>query len=178
MTAVTKNKHLQNCKLVDYTGSLTGFKQWTGFGPEFVSMIRNSAETAKSVVVVDRAFDSRFAGPMIVRDHVNVSGNNPLLGPNHPAGERFPVVQGVYLCGLFPDLREAVVAGLKEGVRANEPELQALRTIGVDACTYNMVPSMLIAAHAGWKVLGIVLSENETLTEELLSKIMEMRGAN
>lgn len=166
---------LKGAKLVDFTGTAKGFKQLNKFGPDFTDMVR-SAKDCKAVVVVDRAVGSRHAEPMIVRDHINLSGNNPLLGPNHPGGDRFPVVQGVYL-NDFVGLSTGIAAGLHESAQPDRNDIESVRNLGADCCCYNMVPAMLVAAHAGWKVLGLVLPEGVELTAEQLKEIAAMTGS-
>ncbi len=147
------------------------------FGPEFVELVRGSKDGSKAVVVVDHGFGGRFTSPLIARDHINLTGNNPLVGHNDPAiGERFPIVQGIYLTDLLKGANSGVVAGLKEGVKPDSEEQELLRTIGADICSYNLVPSMLIAAHAGWKVLGILLSDDANLSAEQVNEINELTG--
>ncbi|MBX9690432.1 MAG: hypothetical protein K2X27_27200 [Candidatus Obscuribacterales bacterium] len=168
----------KGAKLVDFTASPhAGFEHMDKFGPEFIEMVRNKSNGSKAVVVIDHGFAARYTGPVLVRDHINLSGNNPLVGPNHPAGERFPIVQGIYFSDILKDCQQGVLAGLKEGVKPDSEEQQLLRTIGADVCSYNLVPSMLVAAHAGWKVLGIVLGENSRLSEKQLAEIKELTGA-
>ncbi len=168
----------KNAKLVDFTGKINGYTQMKGFGPEFVDLVRNCKDGSKAVVVVDHGFSGRYASPLLVRDHLNLSGDNPLIGHNDPKiGERFPIVQGIYLTDALKGVSTGVVAGLKEGVKPNSDEQKLLRTIGADICSYNLVPSMLIAAHAGWKVLGILLPDDGNLSTEQIDEIRELTGS-
>lgn len=164
----------KGAKLVDYTGKVKSFKQMNGFSKEFIDLVRECKDKSKAVVVIDHGFGGRHNKPLIVRDHINLSGNNPLVGPNHPCGERFPIVQGIYLNEALKGVDTGIVAGLKDGVKANSEEQTILRTIGADICSYNLVPSMLVAAHAGWKVLGILLPDGSELSTEQLKEIAEL----
>ena len=163
----------KNAKLIDYTGSHKGFQHLKQFGNDFVDLVRKCKDGAKAVVVIDRAIDNVKAA-LLVRDHINLSGNNPLLGPNDPIGQRFPVVQEIYYYGLPSGLASGVIAGLAPQVIPNSTDQKNLKEIGVDACSYNMVSSMLIAAHAGWKVLGIVVPENQTLSDDQQKQIHDL----
>jgi purine-nucleoside phosphorylase len=106
---------------------------------------------------------------MLIRDHLNLpgmAGQNPLRGPNdNSAGPRFPDMTQPY----DPDLRQmahAVAAELgftlQEGVYSfvagpsyeTPAELRFLRTIGADAVGMSTVPSVIVARHAGMRVVG------------------------
>lgn len=166
----------KGAKLVDFTGSVKGFRQMNGFGQDFIDMVRKDDDGAKSVVVVDRGFGGRYAQPAIVRDHLNLSGNNPLVGPNHPLGERFTIVQGIYADGGLKGFESGIAAGLKEGVHPQGEDISLLRRFGADFYCYNIVPSMLIAAHAHWRVLGIVLPDGVELNVDQLSQLSTLTG--
>ena len=104
---------------------------------------------------------------MLITDHINLTGNNPLTGPNDERfGPRFPDMTEVY----SPDLRraakeqaEALEIPLKEGVYALFPgpmyetaaEIRAFRTLGADAIGMSTVPEATAARYLGMKVLGI-----------------------
>ncbi len=166
----------KDAKLVDYTGKTSGFQQLKSFGQEFIDLVRNKQNGTKAVVVIDKGIAGRLAGPVIVRDHVNLTGDNPLVGPNDSSiGERFPIVQGIYYTDCPKGMDTAIIAGLKAGAIPDLDELSALREIGVDISTYNIVPSMLVAAHAGLKVLGIVLPEGAELSEKQVKEIIELK---
>jgi purine-nucleoside phosphorylase len=166
----------KGAKLVDFTGRMKGFAQMDSFDGRFVEMMRSPTGT-KSVVLVDRLFAGRTASPTLVRDHLNLTGSNPLVGPNNPCGDRFPVVQGVYVSELA-DLSSGIAAGLKKGVVPNSDEIAFLRNIGADFCCYNIVPAMLAAAHAGWKVLAIALPDNGDLSDSQLQAIEKLTREN
>jgi len=106
---------------------------------------------------------------MLIRDHLNLpgmAGQNPLRGPNDDsAGPRFPDMTQPY----DPELRQiahAVAAelgfALQEGVYSfvagpsyeTPAELRFLRTIGADAVGMSTVPSVIVARHAGMRVVG------------------------
>ncbi len=167
----------KGARLVDFTGKQSGFIQMKRFDREFIDLVRKTTDGSKSVVVLDTGFGGRYAGPLVARDHINLTGDNPLVGPNHPIGQRFPIIQGVYFTCCIKGANKGVVAGLKEGVKPTSDDAQILRAIGVDICSYNLVPSMLVAAHAGWKVLGIVLPEGTSLSTSQIQEINELTGS-
>lgn len=104
---------------------------------------------------------------MVIDDHLNLLGNNPLLGPNDERfGLRFPDMTEVYSTRL----REtADTVSLATGVRVahgvyaalhgpsyeTPAEIRYLRTIGADAVGMSTVPEALVARHMGIEVLGI-----------------------
>ena len=117
---------------------------------------------------------------MLITDHLNfvgMAGNNPLRGPNDDAiGPRFPDVTHAYTPALRDLARKTAVSldlDLKEGVYAylagpsfeTPAELRFLHMIGVDAVGMSTVPTVLVAAHAGMRVLGISSITNKAILE-------------
>jgi purine-nucleoside phosphorylase len=115
---------------------------------------------------------------MAINDHLNLpglSGNNPLRGANDDdLGERFPDMSRAYDPQLLQMLHaEAEQHGipLKEGVYAmvggpsfeTPAEIRFLRLIGADAVGMSTVPEVIVARHAGMRVLGISLISNPTI---------------
>lgn len=106
---------------------------------------------------------------MLIRDHINFTGGNPLVGPNDEAvGPRFPVMFDAYT----PALRElAHEVALAQGIRLHEgvycgitgpvfftpAELRMLMQWGSDAIGMSTVPEVIVAVHRGLKVLGFAL---------------------
>jgi purine-nucleoside phosphorylase len=104
---------------------------------------------------------------MIIEDHINLMGDNPLIGPNDPAlGPRFPAMGNAY-CRELRDLarEKARIAGIdvKEGVYVGvsgpnfetPAELVFLARIGAHAVGMSTVPEVIVANHSGIRVLGI-----------------------
>jgi purine-nucleoside phosphorylase len=104
---------------------------------------------------------------MALTDHLNLSGFNPLVGPNDDLlGPRFPDLTQAYDPGLLQRLRSAARAegvSLREGVYAclagpsyeTPAEIRMLRTLGADAVGMSTVPEVIVAAHMGVKVAGL-----------------------
>ena len=90
---------------------------------------------------------------MLIADHINFSGNNPLIGPNLDRfGPRFPDVSDLYTASL----RTAVRAQAAEGPSYETPaEIRAFRTLGADAVGMSTVPEALVAGHCGMQVVGV-----------------------
>jgi purine-nucleoside phosphorylase len=104
---------------------------------------------------------------MLIRDHINMTGMNPLRGPNRDElGPRFPDMTYAYdpiLCKLMLTKAKDIGFIMKEGIYAMMPgpsyetpaEITMLRRLGVDAVGMSTVPEVIAAVHAGIKVLGI-----------------------
>ena len=111
--------------------------------------------------------DFRPGHLMLIRDHVNMSGMNPLIGPNlDELGDRFPDMSDVYNRDLRKKvLREAQADGIElyEGVYAmmsgpsfeTPAEIRFLHTIGCDAVGMSSVPEAIAAKHAGLEIIAI-----------------------
>lgn len=104
---------------------------------------------------------------MIIKDHINIMGTNPLIGPNiNEIGPRFPDMTDLY----SKNLREKIVASFKElkldfqvgvycglsGPTYETPsEVEYVRRIGGDAVGMSTVPEAIAARHMGVEVAGI-----------------------
>jgi hypothetical protein len=146
-------------KVFDFTGALGQDAVYESFGQPVIEALRQPVEN-KLAIVLDEGFGFSKSAPHLVLDHLNLSGNNPLIGPNYPSGERFPVVNGIYVTEisptLVPGMERGVAVGLKAGLKPSEPELERIRFLGGNFCCYNLIPTMLIAAHVGWRLLAVV----------------------
>ncbi len=100
---------------------------------------------------------------VLIRDHVNLQGVNPLRGPNPDLGPRFPDMSTVYTPELRELARSVSAVPLKEGVYAalggpsyeTPAEIRMLSTIGIDMVGMSTVPEVIAAGYLGMKVLGI-----------------------
>ena len=104
---------------------------------------------------------------MLIADHINFSGANPLIGANLDAfGPRFPDCSDIYTGSLRSAIKEkAAEAGmmLQEGVYAmysgpnyeTPAEIRMFRILGADVVGMSTVPEALVAAHCGMDVVGI-----------------------
>lgn len=151
--------NLAKAKIFDFTGVSGNGSSFKEYNAAVADVLRKPAEE-KLAVILDYGWGFKSPAPHLVLDHLNLSGSNPLRGPNDPIGERFPVVNGIYVtdCDLaaLQDLKTGVAAGVKHGHKASVEELEFLHSIGAGFYSYNLVPTMLVAAHAGWKVLAVV----------------------
>ena len=111
-------------------------------------------------------------GLVLVSDHINLQGSNPLTGPNDDSlGLRFPDMSDAYTASyrecakrvaqeLCIPLTEGVYAGLLGPSFETPAEIRYLRTIGADAVGMSTVPEALAARHMGIEVLGISCISN------------------
>ena len=104
---------------------------------------------------------------MLITDHINLMGQNPLIGMNDDSlGPRFPDMSEVY----NKELREIIIKeAQKLGIKLHQgvycatsgpsyetpAEVRMLRILGADACGMSTVPEAIVATHAGIKVIGI-----------------------
>lgn len=109
---------------------------------------------------------------MLISDHINFTGQNPLIGPNLDAfGPRFPDMTAVYDKKLI-DLAEQVAIeekiklqkGVYVGVAGPSMETPAetrfLRMMGADAVGMSTIPEVIVAVHCGLRILGLSAISN------------------
>jgi purine-nucleoside phosphorylase len=109
---------------------------------------------------------------VLISDHINLQGANPLVGPNDEAlGARFPDMTEAY-CKAYRTIAHKVAHNLgitlQEGVYAaltgpsyeTPAEIRYLRTIGADLVGMSTAPEVIVANHMGIKVLGISVVTN------------------
>lgn len=109
---------------------------------------------------------------MLITDHINYMGSNPLIGPNDETlGERFPDMSEIYkkdLIALADKCAEDLGLKLQRGVyfASSGPsyetpaEIKMARTIGADAVGMSTVPEAIVANYCGMNVLGISCISN------------------
>ncbi len=125
---------------------------------------------------------------MLIADHINLLGDSPLVGPNDASlGPRFPDMSEPYESGLRAlarrvardegiALREGVYAAVAGPNLETRAEYRMLRLIGADVVGMSTVPEVIVARHAGMRVLGISiitdLCDPDTLEPASLAKIL------
>lgn len=134
---------------------------------------------------------------MLIEDHINLTGHNPLMGPNNEKlGVRFPDMSAVYDAELNERLEKAAEANefyVERGVYAwmigpsyeTPAEIRALRILGADAVGMSTVPEAVAARHAGAKVAAVSCLSNlaagvgsDPLTEEEVLEAGEAASGN
>ncbi len=116
---------------------------------------------------------------MIIADHINFMGSNPLMGPNDPdLGPRFPDMSQAYEPDLIALAERAALAegiAIRKGVYAGvhgpsyetPAELRMLRGWGADAVGMSTVPEVIAARHMGMRVLGITAITDMATGEQI-----------
>jgi purine-nucleoside phosphorylase len=109
---------------------------------------------------------------MLIQDHLNLMGVNPLIGKHYSEwGERFVDQTDTYSPELMArargvakayniTLREGVYAGLTGPTYETPAEIRMLRTLGADACGMSTVPEVIVARQCGMRVLGMSIITN------------------
>jgi purine-nucleoside phosphorylase len=109
---------------------------------------------------------------MLISDHINLTGRNPLVGPNDNAlGVRFPDMSDAYSRRLRAiaqetaselgfSVQEGIYVGLLGPNYETPAEIRMLRTLGVDAVGMSTVSEVIVARHSGIEVLGISCISN------------------
>ncbi|WP_432205853.1 purine-nucleoside phosphorylase [Pseudolactococcus raffinolactis] len=132
--------------------------------------VRVMAELDATGIVVTNAAGGVTHGPgtlMLINDHINFTGQNPLIGENLDAyGPRFPDMSSAYdkayqatakvvadRVGI--DLQEGIYMGFTGPTYETPAEIRFAETIGADAVGMSTVPEVIIAVHSGLRVLGI-----------------------
>ena len=122
---------------------------------------------------------------MIIADHINLTGNNPLIGINPDTlGPRFPDMTQPYaedLIGLLEDValeekirvHKGVYVGVTGPSLETGAETRFLRMIGSDAVGMSTIPEVIVAVHSGIKVLGISVISNVNLPDNYTSPPLE-----
>ncbi|GIP48517.1 Purine nucleoside phosphorylase 1 [compost metagenome] len=154
------------------------FHMYEGYGPEMTAFpVRVMKELGVSTLLVTNAAGgvntSYHPGDlMLISDHLNLTGRNPLVGPNdEELGARFPDMSQAYSRRLRDiarkiaadkgvPLQEGVYAGLLGPTYETPAEIRMLRTLGADAVGMSTVSETIVARHAGIEVLGISCISN------------------
>ncbi|MEO8482446.1 MAG: purine-nucleoside phosphorylase [Acidobacteriota bacterium] len=109
---------------------------------------------------------------MVMDDHINLMGTNPLIGPNDDGlGPRFPDMSKVYsprLRALADEAARAIDLRVEHGVYLavtgpsyeTPAEIRAFRVLGADAVGMSTVPEAIVARHMGMEVLGVSCISN------------------
>jgi purine-nucleoside phosphorylase len=116
---------------------------------------------------------------VLIADHINLLGDNPLVGPNDDRlGVRFPDMSAPYdvqLRTLARTVAATLGIVLREGVYVavagpnleTRAEYRMLRALGADVVGMSTVPEVIVAIHGGMRVLGLSIITDQCLPDEL-----------
>jgi purine-nucleoside phosphorylase len=122
---------------------------------------------------------------MLIADHINLLGDNPLIGENDDRlGVRFPDMSAAYdpaLRVLARDVARNQGTVLREGVYVavtgpnleTRAEYRMLRTIGADVVGMSTVPEVIVAVQGGMRVLGLSIITDQCIPETLVPAELE-----
>jgi len=159
------------------------FHGYEGYSPEEVTFpVRVMARLGAKYLLMSSAaggLNPLFeAGDlMVVRDHINFKGTNPLGGPNMDEfGPRFPDMTEAYSLDLIKLAKKKAIESripLREGVYVGVPgpsletpaETRFFRMIGADAVGMSTVSQTIVGVHCGLRILAIVVITNLNLPD-------------
>jgi len=157
---------------------------YEGYGPGAVTFPIRVLHSlgVKNLVITNASggLNPEFAAGdiMVIADHINLTGENPLVGPNEEAwGGRFPDMTAAYAPSLRQwtleerdrqagRLREGIYVGLKGPSLETPAEMRYLRAIGADAVGFSTVMECIAAVHGGMRVLGLSTITNTCRPDE------------
>jgi purine-nucleoside phosphorylase len=188
--------HMSGCPVVAMQGR---FHRYEGYSLRQATFpVRVLRQLGAETLIVSNACggmraDWQAGNLMVIADHINLLGDNPLVGPNDDRlGPRFPDCSALYDAGLRAlahrvaaeqgtVLREGVYVAVAGPNLETRAEYRMLRTLGADVVGMSTVPEVLVATHGGMKVLGISIITDmcipETLEPASLEKILQIAGA-
>jgi purine-nucleoside phosphorylase len=122
---------------------------------------------------------------MLIADHINLLGDNPLVGPHDPSfGARFPDMSEPYserlravARGVAADrgiaLREGVYVAVTGPNLETRAEYRMLRAMGADVVGMSTVPEVIVAVQGGMEVLGVSIVTDQCLPDALEPATLE-----
>lgn len=127
------------------------------------------------------------AGALVLaRDHINLMGDNPLIGPNDDElGPRFPdmsepysreliaLAESVVLERRIPNVHRGVMVAVTGPNLETAAEYRMFQRIGADIVTMSTVPEVIVAVHGGMRVLGISTVTDACLPDALHPATLE-----
>ncbi len=161
------------------------FHRYEGYSPQSVTFpVRVMRGLGATTLIVSNACGGMNplwepGELMLLADHINLTGDSPLVGPNDDSlGPRFPDMSEPYDGELRALARQAALdlqMTLREGVYVAVPgpnletraEYRMLRTLGCDVVGMSTVPEVVVANHAGMRVLGISIITDQCLPDML-----------
>jgi purine-nucleoside phosphorylase len=161
---------LKGCPIIAMQGR---FHLYEGYRPlEVTYPIRLMQQLGVRILLLTNAAGGLNPGfrpgdIMLIKDHINLTGANPLIGPNDDSwGPRFLDMSRAYnraLITMAEKIAKPAGAHLKKGIYAGlcgpsletPSEVKFLQTIGADAVGFSTVQEVIAAVHGGMRVLGL-----------------------
>ncbi len=161
------------------------FHYYEGYSLQEVTYpVRVMRALGASVLIVSNAAGGmnplyEVGGLMLIVDHINLMGLNPLIGPNdNSLGPRFPDMCEPYdngliklACDVAQDEKIKLNTGVYVGVTGPNLETKAeyrfLRMIGADVVGMSTVPEVIVGVHSGLRILGISCITDKCLPDAL-----------
>lgn len=175
------------------------FHRYEGYNLEQVTFpVRVMKALGADTLIIMNAVGSvnpliRRGSLVLISDHINMMGDNPLIGPNDDRlGPRFPDMSEPYNFAMM-DLAEKIA--LEKGIKLHRgvvcavtgpnletrAEYRAIHRIGGDMVSMSTIPENIVAVHAGMKVMGLSTVTDECYPESLrpveLSEIIEVSNS-
>jgi purine-nucleoside phosphorylase len=160
------------------------FHRYEGYSMQQVTLpVRVMRELGAETLIVSNACGGMnplwHEGDLVlISDHINLMGDNPLVGPNLEQGPRFPDMSEPYDSAFRTIAREEALrlgVTLREGVYVavlgpcleTVAEYRMLRALGADAVGMSTVPEVIVARHVGLRVLGLSIISDMALPDAL-----------
>jgi purine-nucleoside phosphorylase len=188
--------HLSGQPVVAMQGRFHRYEGYTL--PEVAFPVRVMRDLGAEILIVSNACGGMnpmwdVGDLMLIADHINLLGDNPLIGPNSDElGPRFPDMSEPYDQGLQRlaldvardekiTLRRGVYVAVSGPNLETRAEYRFLRMIGADVVGMSTVPEVIVALHGGMKVLGISIITDRCLPDALkpasVEEIIKVAGA-
>ncbi len=150
-------KNIQNRdQIIDFTGLSESKNQFKKFSADSYELISSFPQNSK-ILIIDWAHSlkpSELSEINFVKDHINLTTQNPSLGRPH-----FYAVNSFYQ--QFNDLKnESIVVGLNPQAVPSKAEVLALVKAGATHYSYNLVQTALCAAERGLTGIGILINRD------------------
>lgn len=162
--------NMNGCPVIAMQGR---FHLYEGYRPVDVTFpIRVMQQLGVKILILSNAaggLNPKFnpGDIMLITDHINLTGTNPLIGPNEDRwGPRFPDMTRAYDEALIAEaeriaktagahLQKGIYVGLTGPSLETPSEVKFLQTIGAEAVGFSTVQEVIAAVHSGMRVLGL-----------------------
>lgn len=124
--------------IIDFTKN----GNFTGFNDSVIKyLLKNKGQKTFQIIDYIYPINKLSKSSYEIKDHINLSGVNPLKGPNF-----------ISLTNMYESRNGVVVCGLKEGIHLNPHEKNVLSKANINAYCYNLIPAAIFAKSLGFKI--------------------------